>query len=205
MTPPYRVGLTGGIGAGKSTVAELFSGMGVPVIDADQIAHQVVEPGKPALKKIINLFGNKIINHDGTLSRDILRKIVFSNDELRAQLESVIHPLVYTEIDNKIKKINYPYCLIVIPLLLETEAHNKVDAVLVVDCAESAQINRVVNRDSISEEHVQDIIMTQATRLDRLKKADDIINNDDDINRLSDQVHALHLKYLDKLKKTPQA
>ncbi len=204
MTSSYRVGLTGGIGAGKSTVAALFSKIGVPVIDADKISHQLVEPGKPALNKIINLFGKQILNHDGTLSRDVMREIVFSNDELRVQLESVIHPLVYTEIDNKIKQIKYPYCIIIIPLLLETEAHNKVDTVLVVDCDEPSQIERVANRDRMSEEHVRDIIKTQVTRHDRLKAADNIISNDD-INRLSDQVQVLHLNYLDKLTKTQQA
>ena len=204
MTPPYRVGLTGGIGAGKSTVAEVFSKLGVPIIDADKIARQVVEPGKPVLKEIARLFGNKILGHDGTLVRDDLRERVFSNDELRLQLESIIHPLVFTEINNKIKEIRYPYCIIIIPLLLETGAHNNADTILVVDTVESTQIARVVNRDRMSTKHVQDIIKTQISRHDRLKAADDIINNNDDIDRLLDQVQALHLKYLSKQTKKLQ-
>ena len=202
MKQPFRVGLTGGIGSGKSTVAELFSGMGAPIIDADKIAHQVVEPDRPAFKKIIDLFGNKILNHDGSLSRDALRKIVFSNDKLRVQLESIIHPLVFTEINNKINQIKFPYCLIVIPLLLETHAHNKIDTIVVVDCAESVQVQRVATRDRVSVEHVWDIIRTQISRNDRLAAANDIINNDGDMHKLSDQVQALHIMYLDKLTKT---
>jgi dephospho-CoA kinase len=193
---PLRVGLTGGIGSGKSTVSDLFAEMGVPVIDADCIAHEVVQKGKPAYAAIIGLFGNGIVDENGDLNRNYLRQLIFEDKEKRRQLESIIHPLVRNEIDLRSGKAGYPYCIISIPLLFESGRQNSVDRILVIDAPESLQLERASARDGARREDIMKIIDAQTDRRQRVEQADDIITNDRDLAKLRKQVTTLHNKYL---------
>jgi len=191
-----RIGLTGGIGSGKSTVSHIFSELGVPVIDADSIAYDLVQPGQPALKEIINLLGHEFLTNDGYLDREHLRSTAFHNNKIRKTLENILHPLVFKEIDNKIVLIKEPYCIICIPLLLETNAINRVDRILVVDLPEQLQFGRASKRDNVELSEILKIVQNQATRDERLNKADDLIHNDRDKEYLHEQVNNLHERYL---------
>jgi len=197
MPPPYRIGLTGGIGSGKSTVAALFEKLGVPVIDADAIARRLVEPGGSAYEQVIALAGREVLAADGRLRRDVLREVVFRNEALRKQLEAVLHPLVYAEMEAAISNITYPYCILNIPLLVETGAAAHVDRILVVDIPEDVQIARTIERDGTAGEEVRRIIAAQAGRTERLQVADDVIDNSRDTGRLEEQVRTLHARYLE--------
>jgi dephospho-CoA kinase len=191
-----KIGLTGGIGSGKSTVAKFFKELGVPVIDADVIAHELVVPSTLAFKKIIAHFGNKILNPQGELDRKQLRELIFHDGKQRKWLENLLHPLVYQEINNRLKKIQAPYCILVIPLLLETKHEKFVDRVLVVDSPEEQQIKRITKRDKTTKQAVKAIIDSQISREQRLANADDIIYNDKSLAYLKKQVQQLHEKYL---------
>ena len=191
------IGLTGGIGSGKSTVAELFKARGITVVDADVIARQLVEPGRPALQEIVARFGAAILNRDGTLNRAALREQVFSDPGLRTALESILHPLVWARIAEEIKQSHGPYCIAAIPLLAESRHRHSVDRVLVVDAPESAQVSRTQTRDGLTSEQVQAIIHSQCSREQRLKIADDVIHNDGSLAQLELQVQALHQRYLE--------
>jgi len=191
-----KIGLTGGIGSGKSTVAQFFKELGVPVIDADVIAHELVVPGTLAFKKIIAHFGNKILNPQGELDRKQLRELIFHDVKQRRWLENLLHPLVYQEINNRLKKIQAPYCILVIPLLLETKHEKFVDRVLVVDSKEAQQIKRITKRDKTTKQAVKAIIDSQISREQRLANADDVIYNDKSLANLKKQVQKLHEKYL---------
>jgi dephospho-CoA kinase len=191
-----KIGLTGGIGSGKSTVAMLFSEKGIPVVDADTIAHQLVEPGQPALRKIISCFDQDILDADGRLNRAKLREVVFRSPERRELLESILHPMVYNEIQRQISVLTSPYCVISIPLLLETEKRQLVDRVLVVDCPVEQQYARVMARDNLAKYEVQRVIASQVSRERRLAAADDIIDNSAGIEQLRPQVDQLHQYYL---------
>ena len=195
MTDPYKVGLTGGIGCGKSLVSEMFAELGVPVIDADEIVHELLIPGSPLVDEIIQLFGGKITDNSGGLARDKLRALIFSDNDSRKKLEAMIHPHVFARIDKKIKEISAPYCILSIPLLLETNAQSMVDTVLVVDCPVSLQIDRVSRRDGISREDVEKIIGSQIPRDKRLDAADEVIRNEGTITELRNSVSDLHEKY----------
>ena len=197
MKTPYLVGLTGGIGSGKSTVAEIFAGKGVPIVDADEMARKAVMPGSKALEKIKLLFGENIISGNGELRRDKLREIVFNDDNKRKQLEDIIHPLVNEMMEEEIRHINYPYCILSIPLLFETETEFKLDEVIVVDAPEELQIRRASQRDNVSRESVEKIIRAQIDKINRNEFADEIIKNDLDLDNLERQVEVLHHKYLD--------
>lgn len=190
-----RVGLTGGIASGKTTVCNIFSELGVPVIDADQIAHQLVRKGKPVLKQITEKFGNIIIDANGELDRDAIRDIIFNDKNARKILENILHPLIYNEIEKQVSELNAPYCIICIPLLVETCSENKVDRILVIDVPESTQMKRAVLRDDKNTRDVKKIINSQASRDQRLQAADDIIVNDSDISKLRDQISKLNKKY----------
>jgi dephospho-CoA kinase len=191
-----KIGLTGGIGCGKTTVARLFAELGSPVIDADQIAHELVAKGQPALKQIDQQFDAGILNPDGSLNRSRLREIVFSDPAQKQKLESILHPLVYQSIQTELERLNAPYCIIAIPLLFETNMTHFVDRVLVVDCPVETQIARVRKRDQLSLERIRSIIDSQVSRDVRKSHADDLIDNSESDYRLAEQVKKLHNLYL---------
>ena len=194
---PLVVGLTGGIGSGKSTVSALFQSLGIPVIDADHLAHQLVEPGQPALDEIRNTFGKDAIMPDGRLDRAYIRHRVFSNNKEKHKLEAILHPRIRDSILTWIAALESPYCIVVIPLLLETGQTDLVDRILVVDTSENEQLKRVAARDRLTHNVILAIMKTQADRETRLAAADDIIENSSDIASLESQVKALHSYYLE--------
>lgn len=190
-----KIGLTGGIGSGKSTACEIFSGLGVPVIDADVIAYELVKPGMPAFNEIKKIFGTEIISSDGTLDRKIIRDKVFANEIDRKKLENILHPAVYKEIAVQVKNINSKYCIISIPLLLETNASKTVDRILVIDVPRELQLERASNRDRTNKSDIDAIIDSQISRKDRLSAANDIVDNKGNINDLRKKIYDLHEFY----------
>lgn len=190
------IGLTGGIGSGKSTVADYFRELGAPVIDADAVAREVVAPGSDALREIAAHFGAGILNPDGTLNRDRLRGVVFRDTAQRGALEKIMHPRIYADMRRRIAALDAPYCVAVIPLLLETGQTGFVDRVLVVDSPDAVQRSRVQARDGLSSEEIAAIMHSQAARQSRLAIADDLINNDGGLAELRQQTEALHQRYL---------
>jgi dephospho-CoA kinase len=192
----YKVGLTGGIGCGKTTVSKLFGELCVPVVDADNIAHRLVEPGQPALLEISKTFGDNVTNPDGTLNRDYLRDIIFSDIQQKQKLEAILHPLVFIAMQTTIDKLTSPYCIASIPLLFETHRADFVDRVLVVDCPVENQVSRVKQRDDMTETRIQSIIASQVSRDYRLSHADDVIDNTETGSKLADQVKKLHNLYI---------
>jgi dephospho-CoA kinase len=196
MKRPYCVGLTGGIGSGKTSATDRFSGLGVPVIDADTISHEVVQPGQPALQAIAECFGTEVINADGHLRREYLRKLIFDDPSARLKLEAIIHPQVFNEISRRLSLVKFPYCIVCSPLLLESKSAYDVDRILVIDASENLQIERASRRDNSEECEIKKIIDSQSNRQDRLARADDIIINDKDLSFLQEQVDKLHEKYL---------
>lgn len=193
---PYVVGLTGGIGSGKSTVALIFARHGVDIIDADEAARVVVEPGSPALREIAAHFGGEVLDEDGALRRDHLRKLVFSDADQRLWLEALLHPLIATQLRAAIAASSSAYCILMSPLLLETDQRTLVDRVLVVDASEKSQLQRAVARDGSAEETIRAIIDVQMDRQERLGRADDVVDNDGDLSKLAEQVDSLHQQYL---------
>ena len=193
----FRVGLTGGIASGKSTAAKFFGALGVPILDSDQVARDVVEPGQPPLERLVERFGRKILTVDGHLDRPALRDIVFSDPKARADLEALTHPAIGAAMEARSAAAGGPYQILVIPLLVEKNLASHVDRVLVVDCDEELQIRRLRDRDGSTPEQVQAILKAQAPRAARLKAADDVIHNDSDMSAVRDQVAALHARYLD--------
>jgi dephospho-CoA kinase len=175
---PMRVGLTGGIASGKSLVARLFRGLGVPVIDTDDLARVVVAPGTPGLERLVGEFGVRILKPDGTLDRAGLRTIVFSDTASRRRLEEILHPLILAELEAASSAAGGAYQIHVIPLLVESRLEKKMDRVLVVDCAEESQISRLKSRDGETETGARRILDSQATRKERLAIADDVILNE---------------------------
>jgi dephospho-CoA kinase len=196
-TRPYRIGLTGGIASGKSTAAKFFGALGVPILDSDQIARDVVEPGQPPLERLVERFGRKILTPDGHLDRPALRDIVFSDPKARADLEALTHPAIGAAMEARSAAAGGPYQILVVPLLVEKNLTAHVDRVLVVDCDEELQIRRLRDRDGSTPEQVQAILKAQAPRAARLRAADDVIHNDTDMSAVRDQVAALHVRYLD--------
>ena len=194
---PYRVGLTGGIASGKSTAAKFFGALGVPILDSDQIARDVVEPGQPPLGRLVERFGKKILTPDGHLDRPALRDIVFSDPRARADLEALTHPAIGAVMEARSTAAGGPYQILVIPLLVEKNLAAHVDRVLVVDCDEELQIRRLRDRDGSTSEQVQAILKAQAPRAARLRAADDVIHNDTDMSAVRNQVAALHTRYLE--------
>lgn len=191
------IGLTGGIGAGKSVVAQYFAQLGITVIDADLIARQVVEPGMPALQAIIQRFGNEIVGENGSLNRALLREIIFKDPVDREWLENLTHPMIYQAIQTQIEHSQSSYCIVVIPLLLEkNQTRQRVDRILVVDAPETLQRDRAVKRDKTSAENIQSIMNAQLTREERLAAADDVLVNDQDLRSLERKILALHELYL---------
>jgi dephospho-CoA kinase len=174
---PLRIGLTGGIASGKSTVADMFSELGVPVIDTDVIAREVVEPGQPALDEIRKHFGYGVIDNDGRLDRAAMRKLVFADDSARLELEAILHPRIGQETRRQADAADGHYQLIVVPLLTGSPLRDFVDRILVVDCNEETQIERLLARDTESVEQARRILAAQASRSERLAIADDVIDN----------------------------
>lgn len=194
--PIYKVGLTGGIGSGKSTAARIFAELGVPVIDTDIIARELVEPGQPALAEIIAAFGEEILNAQGMLDRARLRRLVFANEALKARLEAILHPRILQEMYHRAARLAAPYCILVIPLLVETAQEGAIDRTLVIDVPETIQRHRVKARDQLSDEEIDAILRTQCPRAVRLAAADDVIVNDTDLATLHRQIERCHQKYL---------
>jgi len=191
-----KIALTGGIGCGKSTVCNIFNQQHhVPVIDTDIIAREIVEPGTTTLTEISNYFGSSVISKDGSLNRKALAAKVFSNEDDRLYLESLLHPEIRRVIQNKIKKLDSSYVIIAIPLLIETNQQSEYQRVLVIDCNEQQQIERTLKRDQRNLDEIKSIIKSQVSRETRLEMADDIIDNSLSTNSLEEQVRMLHIKY----------
>lgn len=191
------VGLTGGIGSGKSTVAELFAKLGVMVIDADVIAHDLTGIGGAAMPEIRAVFGDELCLADGALNRNAMRELVFADPSARSRLEEIIHPLILEKCRQMLDGVQAPYALLVVPLLFETSSFlSLVQRTLVVDCDESTQLSRVMARDGMTKGQAEAILFAQSPRQARLDKADDVIFNNADIVELSEQVNRKHQDYL---------
>ena len=199
MNRSFKVGLTGGIASGKTTVANLFSDLGIEIIDADEIAHSITSKQGSAYNKIVKHFGEDVLGDDKELDRKKLRTIIFNNSELKRDLEQIIHPEVNAIINQKINASQEHYQIIVIPLLIETGYQNFVDRVLVVDCSMETQLARLINRDNETMKNAKKIIANQIERSERLKFADDIIENEKktSINVLKNKILQLHETYLE--------
>jgi dephospho-CoA kinase len=195
MHPTLRIGLTGGIASGKSAVADAFARRGVPVVDTDVIAREVVEPGRPALAAVVAAFGAEVLGPDGRLDRRSLRRRVFSAPELRRRLESILHPAIRAEMQRQAGATAGPYVVIAIPLLVENGLQSQVDRVLVVDCPPEVQLARLLARDGETPEGARAILAAQATRDERLAAADDVLVNDGSLADLDARVDALHRRY----------
>lgn len=196
-TRPFRVGLTGGIASGKSTAAKFFGALGVPIIDTDQLARDVVEPGQPPLERLVERFGPSILTPDGHLDRPALRNIVFSDPRARADLEALTHPAIGAAVEQRSAEAGGVYQILVIPLLVEKNLGAQLDRVLVVDCDEALQIRRLQARDGSTPEQAQAILNAQASRTTRLKAAHDVITNEGDMSAVREQVEKLHSRYLE--------
>jgi len=231
MSSPYIVGLTGGIGSGKSTVARLFGQLGVHWVDADDVARQVVEPGMPALASIAERFGPEVLQEDGSLNRAWLRRRIFEEPEEKQWLEGLLHPIIRKELVNQLlrplspnpspargegsyisappdskdgegdkKPYGLPYVLLISPLLLETNQHELVDRVVVIDVPESIQLERTMARDDNTREQVEKIMAAQLSREQRCSRADAIINNNKPLTDVERQVRALHDRFLEEFR-----
>jgi dephospho-CoA kinase len=196
VSKPWILGLTGGIGSGKSAAAQCFIDLGVHLVDADNAARWVVEPGRPALAQIAEHFGAGVLQADGTLNRSALRELIFKDPQQRVWLEGLLHPLIREEIRQYLARAESAYAILVSPLLLETSQHQMVQRVLVIDVPESVQIERTVLRDKTNEEQVRAILKAQASREERLSRTDDVIVNDRDPAWLKSEVERLHHFYL---------
>jgi len=194
------IGLTGGIGSGKTTVSNLFSELGIMVVDADIAAREVVERGSAALGDIKSHFGDKVINCDGSLNRKALRERVFDNETERHWLEALLHPLIKTQLAQQLKIAKSAYAILSSPLLFETDQHQLTQRILVVDVPETLQLERACSRDKNSREQIKTIMAAQMDRKTRCKRADDIILNDSDTDQLKAKVLSLHQFYLELAK-----
>lgn len=194
---PLRIGLTGGVASGKSTVAGFFADLGVPVIDTDVIAREVVARGAPALARIRDAFGDQVFDDEGLLDRKAMRQLVFSDDDKRRQLERILHPRIREAAVIQAEAITDPYMIIVVPLLVESPMQELMDRVLLVDCPEDVQLRRLKTRDTENETQARRMIAAQASREERLAIADDVVLNDRGLDETRTKVAALHLKYLE--------
>ncbi len=197
MSRPLVVGVTGGIGSGKSTVARLFEQRGAGVVDTDDVAHALTAPGGAAIAPIRARFGERYLDGNGALDRAAMRALAFQDPDARRDLEAILHPMIRDACRRLIAALDTPYVLYVVPLLVETGGRQPVmDRVLVIDCPEAVQVERVMRRSGMAEDEVRAIMAAQATRAERLRHADDIIDNAGDEASLSAQVDALHARYL---------
>jgi len=193
----FRIGLTGGIASGKSTVADMFAELGASIVDTDVIAREVVRTGEPALGEIRERFGDTVIDDTGNLDRSTLRKLVFSDDGARLDLERILHPRIGLEARRQADLASGPYQIIVVPLLVSSPLLEFVDRVLVVDCDEETQIQRLMTRDAETAEQAHRMLAAQASREARLAIADDVISNDRDLEQTLQQIVMLDMKYRD--------
>jgi dephospho-CoA kinase len=194
----FVVGLTGGIGSGKSAVANLFAAHGVPVVDTDVIAHELTAAQGLAMPAISAEFGQTVVAPDGRLDRDAMRRLVFSDVSVKARLEAILHPLIRSESDARCAAATYPYVVLVVPLLIETGAYRqRIQRVLVVDCDESTQVARVVQRSGLGDDEIRTIMKSQASRAQRLAVADDVLSNDGGLEDLAPRVLDLHRRYIE--------
>lgn len=190
------IGLTGGIGSGKTTAAKFFAALGADVVDTDAIAHELTQPQGAAIPAIRKIFTEKFITAEGALNRKEMRTLVFSDDGSRRKLEAILHPLIRIEVARRAAFFSTPYAMIVVPLLLETGGYREIiQRILVVDCNEQGQIARAMARTGLDEQTARAIMATQLSRKERLLRADDVITNDADMLHLRQQVDALHKKY----------
>ncbi|MCO6539622.1 MAG: dephospho-CoA kinase [Gilliamella sp.] len=197
---PYVVALSGGIASGKSTIADLFAKLGVPIIDADIIARQVVQPGSYAFNQIVKHFSQEILLANGELDRSQLREIIFNNEHERLWLNNLLHPIIQQETQTQIAMQSKIYLIWVVPLLIENNLHTWADRVLIIDTSFSLQLERLVKRDNISESLAKKMIQSQVSLKKRLSYADDIIVNDGNLLSLTTQVNLLHQQYLNSFK-----
>jgi len=196
VNTPWILGLTGGIGSGKSAAAQHFIDLGIHVIDADHAARWVVEPGRPALEQIARHFGEGVLQADGQLDRAALRKLIFEDPQQRRWLEALLHPLIAEEIASHLARAQSPYAMLVSPLLVESGQARMTQRILVIDAPQQLQIERTLLRDQVSEQQVQAILQAQASREERLRNADDVLVNDRDRAWLHSEVERLHHFYL---------
>ena len=192
----FIVGLTGGIGSGKSTVASHFGGLGITIVDADAVARDAVAPGTAAFAAIQGHFGETIIQRSGELDRQQLRELVFNDAAKKQWLNDLLHPLIRRDMLIQAQQAQSPYCIIEIPLLVENNLQHLVQRVLVVDCPEALQVKRAVARDQSSTQQIQQIMASQSSRATRLASADDVIDNSHPKSSLIEQVTVLHARYL---------
>lgn len=193
----FVVGLTGGIGSGKSTVADLFVGQGAELVDTDAIAHELTCPGGAAMPQLIAAFGNDVLRPDGAMDRAAVRRLVFSDPSAKSRLEGILHPLIRQISAERCREAKSPYVILAVPLLVESGTYReRCDRIVVVDCPENLQIERVMARNGLARDEVLAIMAAQATRQQRLAVADDVVINDADYEKISGQVAGLHLKYL---------
>ena len=195
-TSSFTIGLTGGIGSGKTTVSKLFNELGAAIIDADEISRALVSNESPLLEKILGYFGQQVANADGGLDRKALRELVFHDPAARTWLESLLHPAIREEILRQLSASNAPYVIVVVPLLVESGSYDFLDRVLVVDAPESEQLARLRRRDGSSTELAERMLAAQAGRQQRLEKANDVIDNSGSLDALDAQVRELHARYL---------
>ena len=198
----FVVVLTGGIASGKTSVSDRFAQLGVPIIDTDVIAHRIVEPGQPALSQIYREFGEDFVTAEGRLDRRKMRSAIFSNPDLKTRLENILHPAIAAEASRQVDLLDTAWCILVIPLLVESDSFPWIDRVLVVDVEEAVQIERVMARDSITKEQALAILNAQSSRQERVALADDIIDNSGNLDQLNSSVDQLYRKYTD-LSKMP--
>lgn len=191
------IGLTGGIGSGKTAAANLFAQRGICCVDVDQAARQVVEPGQPALAAIADHFGAQVLHPDGSLNRQALRQLIFADPAKRQWLEQLTHPLIRQLVNQQLEAATSAYSILVSPLLIESGQHQRAHRVLVIDVPTEVQITRTSARDQVSSEQIQAILQAQLSREQRLAHADDVIDNSAGLAELEQQVEQLHQKYLD--------
>ncbi len=194
----YIVGLTGGIGSGKSAAADLLEELGAAVVDTDVIAHELTAPGGPAIEPIRAAFGDEVIAQNGALDRAAMRRKVFADAPAKARLEGILHPMIRAEADRRSAASRAPYVVLVVPLLVESGGYRRrVQRVVVVDCPEEIQVVRVMSRSGLSEDEARAIMAAQVGRAQRLAVADDVIDNGGELAALRPQVEALHRQYLE--------
>lgn len=195
----FVVGLTGGIGSGKTTVADFFAELGAAVVDTDVIAHELTGPRGAAIPQIVESFGPAVLRSDGSLDRTVMRQRCFSDPDARKRLESILHPMIRRESAERCERADHaPYVVLVVPLLIESRAYReRIDRLLVVDCDEAQQISRVMARSGLTEREVREIMATQISRAERLAAADDVVTNGASRDALQAQVIVLHRRYLE--------